>query len=358
MSRLLLFLENKMNRALLAEWLGQRYEVIWPDQDISLATAFDLCLLDGPTLDHHWQEIQDRKAEDEPTFLPFILITSQRETDLITRHLWKTVDELIRAPIEKLELQARVEVLLRTRRLSLELRLRNQDLQSFFHAMTHDLRAPLRAIKGFSNLLRQDHATTLSSQGDRDLAHIQQASEQMQELLEGLFSFARIEYTEKQLRPIQLGQVIEQCLFQQAEEISHREAIISKSESFPAVQGHKTLLVIAISNLLSNALKFVAPGTTPVIHISIHSQKGLYRLEIADNGIGIPLPDQSRLFSPFVQLHGTEVYDGIGLGLATVRKIVEILGGRIGVISQPGQGSVFWLELYPAEKEHYAISVD
>lgn len=350
MNRILLLLDNKTNRALLAEWLRQHYEVILPDQEVSLATAFDLCLLDGSTLDRRWQEVQTRKAVDEPTFLPFILITSHRETELVTRHLWKTVDELIRTPIEKVELQARVEMLLRTRRLSLELRLRNEDLRSLLHAMTHDLRAPIRAVKGFSELLGQEDHEHLSEQGLHDLERIQSAAVQMQELVDGLVSFARVEYSEEDFQPIQLDTIITQCRQQLEYDIERSQATINVQETFPLVQGNKTLLIVAISNLLSNALKFVAPGTQPVIQIQATLINGMCRLEIADNGIGITAQDQKRIFSPFVQLHGVEVYGGVGLGLATVRKIVEMLQGRIGITSQPGQGSVFWIELRPATR--------
>jgi signal transduction histidine kinase len=356
MNRILLLLDNKTNQALLARWLAQRYEVILPAEEISLATSFDLCLIDGSTLDRRWPEVQTRKAVDEPTFLPFILITSQREADLITRHLWKTVDELIRVPIEKLDLQARVEMLLRARRLSLDLRLRHQDLESFFHAMTHDLRAPLRAIKGFSQLLAQEDEAHLSMQGRHDLERIRSAAEQMQELIDGLVSFARIGYSENGLQSVQLELIIRQCCYQLEPEINHCQAVIKMDKSFPAVQGNRTLLTIAISNLLANALKFVAPGTHPLIALRAYLIDGMCRLEVADNGIGISLQDQARLFSPFVQLHGVEAYGGVGLGLATVRKIVEMLGGRIGVTSQPGQGSVFWIELRPTEEETYEVS--
>jgi signal transduction histidine kinase len=161
LNRILLLLDNKTNRALLSDWLRQHYEVVIPDNGTSLVVPFDLCLIDGPTLDRLWQEVRLRKAEDAPIFLPVVLITSQQEAELLTRHLWKTVDELIRVPIVKLELQARVEILLRTRQLSQELKLRNEELESFFHAMTHDVRAPLRAIKGFAQLLKEEEADLL-----------------------------------------------------------------------------------------------------------------------------------------------------------------------------------------------------
>src|SRR5260370_24639498 len=162
------------------------------DNGTPLAVPFDSCLIDGPTLDKLWQEVRLRKAEDAPTFLPVVLITSQREAELLTRQLWKSVDELIRVPIEKLELQTRVEILLRTRQLSQELKLRNEELESFFPAMSHDVRAPLRAIKGFARLLQEEEAERLGVQGRHDLWRIESADWHMQGIIDGLVNFARV----------------------------------------------------------------------------------------------------------------------------------------------------------------------
>lgn len=349
MNRILLLLDNKTNRALLSDWLRQHYEVVIPDNGTPLVVPFDLCLIDGPTLGQLWQEVHLRKAEDAPTFLPVVLITSQQEAELLTRHLWKTVDELIRVPIVKLELQARVEILLRTRQLSQELKLRNEELESFFHAMTHDVRAPLRAIKGFAQLLQEEEADLLGVQGRHDLERIQSAAAQMQEIVDGVIEFARVERAERQLQPVALDQLVQQCLQHLEQEVEQHQAMVVVDGELPLVQGNVVLLLLALTNLVSNALKFVAPGVRPMVTIRAATTRQVCRLEIEDNGIGIAPEDHSRLFRPFVQLHGVEVYEGVGLGLATVRKAVELMGGRIGIISRIGQGSVFWLELRAAE---------
>jgi signal transduction histidine kinase len=349
MNRILLLLEHKTNRALLSDWLRQHYEVVIPDNGTSLVVPFDLCLIDGPTLDRLWQVVRLRKSEDAPTFLPVVLITSQREAELLTRHLWKTVDELIRVPIEKLELQARVEILLRTRQLSQDLKLRNEELESFFHAMSHDVRAPLRAIKGFARLLQEDEAERLGVQGRHDLERIQSVAAQMQEIVDGVIEFARVERAERQLQPVALDQLVQQCLQHLEQEVEQHQAMVVVDGELPLVQGNVVLLLLALTNLVSNALKFVAPGVRPMVTIRAATTRQVCRLEIEDNGIGIAPEDQSRLFRPFVQLHGVEVYEGVGLGLATVRKAIELMGGRIGIISRIGQGSVFWLELRAVE---------
>ena len=345
MNRILLVLDNKTNLALLSDWLGQRYEVIYAEQDTLFGEPFDLCLIDGPALDRLGPAVQMRKTEENPAFLPVALITSHQKTELMTRHLWQTVDDLIRVPIEKVELHARVEILLRTRRLSLDLQMRNEELESFFHAMTHDVRAPLRAITGFVEFLKEEEAERLSPQGRQDLTKIQTVTAQMQNTIEGLISFARVEYGDRQMQPVALDQLIARCLEHLAHEIQQRQAQVVLCRPLPLVEGTSVLLMLALTNLVSNALKFVHPGVPPVVTIRAAVTPPICRLEVEDNGIGIALEDQQRLFQPFVQLHGVEVYEGVGLGLATARKAVELMGGRIGVTSRPGQGSTFWLEL-------------
>jgi PAS domain S-box-containing protein len=137
MSRILLFLEQTENRRLLKEWLEIHYQVLLGDAQVQAKDAiplldepFDLCIVDGVALDHLWEWVQARKKVEQPVFLPFLLITPRSDVTMITRHLWQSVDELITKPIEKLELQARVEILLRSRHLSLKLQAANEQLQN------------------------------------------------------------------------------------------------------------------------------------------------------------------------------------------------------------------------------------
>lgn len=137
MSRILLFLEHTENRRLLSEWLGMYYHVSSSDSEVRAGHAvplldepFDLCVLDGPALNHLWEWVQAKKKAEQPVFLPFLLITSRPDVKMVTRHLWQSVDDLVTKPIEKVELQARVEILLRSRQLSLKLLAANEDLQN------------------------------------------------------------------------------------------------------------------------------------------------------------------------------------------------------------------------------------
>ena len=136
MSRILLFLEHTENRRLLSEWLEMHYEVSSSNSEVRaglddplLDEPFDLCILDGAALDHLWEWVQAIKKAEQPVFLPFILLTSCQNVRMITRHLWQSVDELVTKPIEKVELQARVEILLRSRQLSMKLKAANEELK-------------------------------------------------------------------------------------------------------------------------------------------------------------------------------------------------------------------------------------
>ena len=117
MSRILVLMDHKENRRLLAEWLTTRYTVLPQESDEAVDEPYDLCILDGTALDRLADRIQDRKKYQQTVFLPFLLVTAAQQVGLVTRHLWKSIDEVIHSPIDKLELQARMEVLLRARRL-------------------------------------------------------------------------------------------------------------------------------------------------------------------------------------------------------------------------------------------------
>ncbi len=132
MTKILLLMEQHQNRRLLAEMLTPRYEVLIPSSDAALQDEFDLGIVDGVVLERLWTQIQTRKEAARPAFLPFLLVTARREVGQATHHLWKTIDELIISPIEKVELQARVEILLRARRLSLE-------SESWFHTILYSI---------------------------------------------------------------------------------------------------------------------------------------------------------------------------------------------------------------------------
>jgi signal transduction histidine kinase len=354
MSRILLLIDHRQNRHLLAEWLTQHYQVVIPEADEALQELFDLAIVDGPPLDRLWSRVQKRKQAEEPLFLPVLLLTSRQGVDLVTRHLWRAIDEVVLRPIEKVELLARVEILLRARRLSVALRQRQTDLEAFSQAMTHELRAPLRVIAGFAEELQA--APTQDDQEQHCLRRILEATSQAQGLITALLAFGRLGYDEVRRQPVSLHHVIDSCLHHLQTEVQAWKDQITVQGDHVLLHADPRLLKLALTNLLANALTFVAPGVPPRVTLKAGVTGGVCRIEVMDNGIGIAPEDQDRLFNPFVRLHGVEEYPGIGLGLATVQKAVELMGGHVGVTSVPGAGSTFWIELSSVEGEYESIA--
>lgn len=356
MSRILLLFEHSHNRHLLGEWLAAHYEVVAAESDDDLQGPFDLGLLDGPTLSRRWAVVQARRKAEEPVFLPMLLLTSRQGVDLATRHLWHAIDEVVLQPVEKVELRARVEVLLRARRLSLDLKRRNEDLDTFIHAMSHELRAPLRLIGAFTQVLAEDPVSASSTRGQRALDRIQDSVAQMREQIASLLTFGRVGRGRVRLRTVDLQAIVSRCLQDLEPEIRASQAHIAVTGNLPPICADASLLKLALINLLANALKFVPPGEHPHVTLTTTNTPTGWRLAVQDRGIGIAPEQCQRIFTSFVRLHSMEDYPGSGLGLAIVAKAVNLMGGRVGVTSTPAQGSTFWIELSGARDDDEVLT--
>jgi PAS domain S-box-containing protein len=227
----------------------------------------------------------------------------------------------------------------------------NSELEAFAYSVAHDLRAPLRAMTGFSQALIEDYASELGDEGADYARRIAEAALAMDGLISDLLAYSRLARAELELEPVSLQHVVEEALEQQREAIDTSSARLAVSDAFPEVVGNHRTLVQVVSNLISNALKFVAPGQAPDVRIGAESEGGRVRLIVEDSGIGIDPEHEQRIFRVFERLHGGESYPGTGIGLAIVRKGVERMNGQVGVESEPGKGSRFWIELEAAEEE-------
>ena len=238
------------------------------------------------------------------------------------------------------------------RKLNVELQQRAEELQasvdemkSFSYSVSHDLRAPLRAIQGFTQALQEDYAAQLDPAGQDFAQRIVAAASRMDTLIQDLLAYSQLSRSELSPKPVSLSKIVAEATSQLQAQISEHQATISVVEPLPDVLGQRPTLVQVITNLLSNAIKFVAPGVTPQVRIWAESYGNRVRLWVEDNGIGIPAEHEERIFRVFERLHGIETYPGTGIGLAIVRKGMERMGGSAGVVSQDGKGSRFWVEL-------------
>jgi len=229
-------------------------------------------------------------------------------------------------------------------RRTAELRLSNTQLETFVYSIAHDLRAPLRTMQGFAQLLVQEHMANLNQQGRDYTNYINTAAQTMDHLLGDLLDFSRINQQEIPLVPVALEAVVQSALVACETEIRDGRARIDSVAPWPAVIGHAPTLRQVLVNLIGNAVKFVK-GKPPQIRIRTEERPGgIIRLWVEDNGIGIPVESQERIFQVFKRLH-TTAYPGTGIGLAIVQKGVERMGGRVGLVSTKDEGSRFWIEL-------------
>lgn len=272
-------------------------------------------------------------------------------------------------------LERRVE--LRTNQLQAA----NEELEAFAYTVAHDLRAPLRGMQGLAEALLEDYRDLLDELGQEYAQQIVNSGQQLEELIQDLLAYSRLSRTDLSMQVLDLESAVAEAIAMVQADAKSRHAQIRVRSPLPAVIAHRVTLVQVIANLLTNAIKFVE-GAAPQVHIwaeemelpqdgEIDSGTGgelemgtvgqwehsqlliascllpipIIRLWVQDNGIGIAPEHQKRIFRVFERLHGIESYPGTGIGLAIVKKGADRMGGQVGVESQLGQGSRFWIQL-------------
>lgn len=226
------------------------------------------------------------------------------------------------------------------RALAEELVHANQDLDEFARFAAHDLQQPLNNIIALGDLLRTDEEVELSPDTDENIRLMTESSWRMHQLIRDLLVLSRAGRGEMHHDEVSLRSCVDDALGALDSELRARHVDI-RIEELPPVRGDRTLLTQLFQNLIGNGIKFVAPGTTPRIQITCARDGDQTVFGVRDNGIGIPAESVEKIFAPFQRLHPQRDYDGTGVGLSIVRKVVERHGGRIWVESEPGRGSHF-----------------
>lgn len=249
-------------------------------------------------------------------------------------------EELLHKELEAAEARAARELAETRAALIKELESKNEELEAFSYSVSHDLRAPLRTIDGFSAALLEDHGDKLDERGHDHLRRVRGAARRMGELIDDLLQFSRVGRAELRRAHVDVSALAEMVIgdLRRGDPTRSVEVVV---EGNMASQADPRLLQIVLENVLGNAWKFTSKTAAPRIVLGTTSQDGTVVFQIRDNGAGFDMSYAKKLFHPFQRLHGEHEFPGTGIGLATVRRVVERHGGRIWSEGSVGNGALF-----------------
>jgi hypothetical protein len=221
----------------------------------------------------------------------------------------------------------------------------NGELEAFNYSIAHDLRTPLRSMSGFAKALLEDESSNLTPLGLEYATRIARSANYMDTLLLDMLAYSRLAAAEMAPERFSLDEAVEELLSLVEKEVQDRKVAVEVCSPLGTVFAHLPTFKQIITNLISNSLKFMSPDRPPRVRIYATRSEEFIRLHISDNGIGIAAEHHEKIFGMFQRLHDSQTYPGTGIGLALVRKGAERMGGRVGVESEPGCGSCFWVDL-------------
>jgi PAS domain S-box-containing protein len=222
------------------------------------------------------------------------------------------------------------------------------ELEAFSYSLSHDMRAPLRAVQSYLQIFVEDYGAKVDDAGLKVLNKVIASAQRMDRMVLDLLTFTRLSHEEMSIERVDVESLVREIITERPDLEGSPYDIVVKSP-LSQVMGNEGSLSQCLTNLVDNAIKFVAPGVSPHVQIGSENAGQMVRIWVEDNGIGINTEEKGKLFGMFQRLHGND-YPGTGIGLAIVRKAVERMGGTSGVESEPGKGSRFWLDLPGVEK--------
>lgn len=239
----------------------------------------------------------------------------------------------------------------RVRERTYQLELTNKELEAFSYSISHDLRAPLRAITGFTQIIEDDYSDQLDTEGHQYLNRVLESSYKMNRLLDGLLGLSNLGRRQINLEAIDLS-LLAQEVFDTLMENRKERDIEFRNLTTPIINADRDLMEIAFTNLLSNAIKFTAKKESVFIEFGHQLQGEIVQFFVKDNGIGFDMEYSSGLFSPFQRLHSDESIDGTGIGLAIVSRIIQRHNGRIWAEAELGKGAQLFFTIDEQELEN------
>jgi signal transduction histidine kinase len=338
------------------------------------AGGVDALLLDLALPDSKGKETFTRAKALAPT-VPIIVLTGLGDEELALKMVQEgaqdyvtkmdlngsVLSRAIRYAIERERSEQQIrrlneELEERVRERTAELLAINQELEAFSASVSHDLRGPLNVIHGYADLLQESHASELSFEGMKYLDRIHKSVRHMAEIIEDLLKLSRLGRTELNLQFANLDDMVRLILvdFQAAELGRNFEWII---EGLPRVACDQGLIRQVFVNLLSNAVKYTRNQELAIIEVGQATIQGEEVIYVRDNGAGFDMKYSTKLFKAFQRLHRQEEFEGTGVGLATVQRIVRRHGGRIWAESEVGKGATFYFTLCAEKPCHRAVAV-
>ena len=322
--------------------VGKQIEEVLPETAHALVKdKYKQAILENKTV--RWEETS---AYPTGTLYGEAAITPAWDVNGVCTHLIGSVHDI--TEIRRAEEEIRTlnqELEKRVIERTSQLRAANKELESFSYSVSHDLRAPLRAISGFSEIIARRHRTSLNEEGQHYFNNIVRASERMGHLIDDLLNYSRIGRGAIRRELISLRDVLVPLKNEFSARLKEINGTVELTDDLPAVLGDKTLLNQIFTNLLENALTYRKPDVPLLINIRWQLEGHAVIIRVGDNGIGIPVEHHQKIFNIFQRLHSEDDYPGTGIGLATVKKSAELLGGDVWVESRLQEGSTFFVKL-------------
>ena len=297
----------------------------------------------------HWYgEVWDKRKNGDSFCQGLSLDTINNLYGEVTYYAAVFYDITDRKRTEERILNLNTELEKRVMERTRQLQASNKELEAFSYSVSHDLRAPLRGIDGFSQLLLKKYSNQLDDSGNNYLQRIRNASERMGHLIDDLLQLSKVSASKIKTKPVDLSKLVHSIL-SELQETEHDRKVELKIQNDVFIDADPRLFRIVLENLISNAWKFTGKKDNTVIHFGIKEQNGEQVVFVKDNGAGFNIKYAHKLFGAFQRLHGVTEFEGTGIGLATVLRIMNLHGGRIWADSNLGEGATFYFSVPPTQ---------